>query len=162
MTTYTEANKTYVYKNHLFPLSKLSDFQVAKNYSDVTGWSIVGGDGDKLGKVNDLIVDVDQERVLYLDIDLDKNLFEGKEQYHILVPLGLAILNRDDKNVIVTSITTESLLTYPLYEREPVYVMRSYENAIRDYYNRGEEQVSRPTSRDVTYYNHEHFNDPQN
>lgn len=144
-----------VYTTHLYPLSKANDFKVASEYPDVRGWDIVGGDGLKLGKVHDLIVDIEQKRVRYLDVDLKKDLFPDNKRYQILIPLGVAILNRDDHNVIVTQITKDSLPGYPMYVREPIYVVRSYENAVRDYYNNGHGNYHR----DSEFYNHEFYDD---
>lgn len=153
METYVENYN--VYTNHLYPLSKADDFKVADEYPDVRGWDIVGGDGLKLGKVHELIVDVEQKRVRYLDVDLKKDLFPDHKHYQILIPMGVAILNRDDHNVIVTQITKDDLPRYPMYVREPVYVVRPYENAVRDYYNKSHGNYHR----DEKFYDHEFYDD---
>jgi len=152
----TSVEKYNVYRTALVPLSQLNDFKVAKKYPDVRGWDIVGGDGEKLGKVKDLIVDVHQMKVRYLDVDLRKNILELKddETYHILIPLGVAILNRDDHNVIVTEITKANLPNFPFYRREPIYVIRSYENAVLAFFEN--RQVPRDKGE---FYQHKHFDD---
>lgn len=157
METYVE--KYNVYRTSLFPLSQLDDFKVAKKYPDVRGWDIVGGDGEKLGKVKDLIVDIHQMKVRYLDVDLRKNILDGSpresdEIYHILVPLGVAILNREDHNIIVTELTKASLPDFPFYKREPIYVIRSYENAVLAFFEN--RQVLRDKDK---FYEHHHFDD---
>lgn len=150
----TSVEKYNVYGTALVPLSQMDDVKVAKEYPDVRGWDIVGGDGEKLGKVKDLIIDVRQMKVRYLDVDLKKNILDTDEDYHILIPLGVAILNRDDHNVIVTAITKANLPDFPFYRREPIYVIRSYENAVRAFFDN--RQVLRDRGE---FYQHQHFDD---
>ena len=150
----TTAKKYNVYQSELYPLSELDDFQVAKEYPDIRGWEIVGGDGEKLGKVVDLIADVKQMKIRYIDVDVKKDILEDDEVFHILIPLGVAILNRDDHNVIVTGITRANLPNFPLYKREPIYVVRSYETAVQSFF----ENRLEPRQKDE-FYQHKHFDD---
>lgn len=147
--------KKYVYKAALVPLSQMDDYKVVKEHPDVRGWDIVGGDGEKLGKVKDLIVDIELMKVRYLDVDLRKNILGDEEEHHILIPIGLAILNKDDHNVIVTAITVAQLPDFPFYKREPIYVIRSYENAVMAYFDN--QQVLEHDRGE--FYRHKHFDD---
>lgn len=147
--------KNYIFKAALVPFSQLDEFKVAKEHPDVRGWDIVGGDGEKLGKVKDLIVDVNLMKVRYLDVDLRKNILDDDEVHHILIPIGGVILNREDHNVIVTSITRSNLHEYPLYTREPIYVIRSYENAVLAFYDHQHEYEHEKNE----FYQHQRFDD---
>ena len=60
-------------------LSKTSDFEVAPNETDVRGWTVVGGDGQNIGKVDDLLIDRTRMKVAQLDVDI-------KGGDHITVP----------------------------------------------------------------------------
>ena len=51
-------------------LSKSSDYEVAPNQADVRGWTVVGRDGDSIGKVDDLLIDPAQMKVAQLDVDI--------------------------------------------------------------------------------------------
>ncbi|MBT33838.1 MAG: hypothetical protein CMO01_29600 [Thalassobius sp.] len=156
----TAVRKYQVHKTDLYPLSQMDKFKVAKEYPDVRGWDIVGGDGEKLGKVKDLIADVKHMKIRYLDVDLKHEFFEDGEDYQILLPLGVAILNRDDHNVIVTGITRANLANFPLYKREPIYVVRSYETAVQSFFeNRLDSPQTTPTTYNDEFYHHRHFDD---
>src|SRR5581483_2482259 len=58
--------------DRLVRLGKGKEFHVAKGSSDPRGWKVVGGDGTKLGKVIDLVVDREALSVRYLDVDVDE------------------------------------------------------------------------------------------
>ena len=58
----------------LIPLSQTKEFKVARGDPNVTGWEVVSADGVKIGTVHDLIVDVPEKRVRYLDVNLDSRL----------------------------------------------------------------------------------------
>lgn len=57
------------------PLRNLSGHRVAEGDPDVRGWTVVGGDGHRIGTVNDLLVDQVAGKVCYLDIELDSGLY---------------------------------------------------------------------------------------
>jgi hypothetical protein len=46
----------------LAQLSDLKDFQVAEGYRDIRGWRVDSSDGREVGKVHDLLVDLDGMR----------------------------------------------------------------------------------------------------
>ena len=56
------------------PLSALDDFEVAEGYPDIRGWHVASADGQEVGKVHDLLIDVDHMRTRYLDVRLTKEL----------------------------------------------------------------------------------------
>jgi hypothetical protein len=57
-------------ENALQRLSKSSEYEVAPNEADVRGWTVVGRDGEKIGKVDDLLVDPARMKVAQLDVDI--------------------------------------------------------------------------------------------
>jgi PRC-barrel domain len=56
-------------------LRNLQGYKVADGDPDIRGWEVVGGDGRRIGTVNDLLVDTAESRVRYLDIELDAGLY---------------------------------------------------------------------------------------
>ena len=52
-------------------LRNLRGYKVAEEDPDVRGWEVAGGDGLRIGTVNDLLVDTATGKVRYLDIQLD-------------------------------------------------------------------------------------------
>jgi PRC-barrel domain len=54
----------------LKPLGGLHNYRIVEGDSDVRGWEVVEANGNKVGKVADLIVDTSAGKVLYLDVAL--------------------------------------------------------------------------------------------
>ncbi len=62
---------------HLFRLGELDDYKVASDDPDVRGWTIVDRNNRELGTISELIVDVDKERVRYLDVTPAAGIYDG-------------------------------------------------------------------------------------
>lgn len=60
-------------QGQLARLHELNDFKVADGDPDVRGWPVRTSDGQRAGKVDDLIVDTGAMQVRYLDVELDRN-----------------------------------------------------------------------------------------
>jgi hypothetical protein len=58
----------------LKPLGRLRGYQVVEDDPDVRGWTVVGANGAQVGKVFDLLVDLEASRVRYLDVCIDTDL----------------------------------------------------------------------------------------
>lgn len=58
-------------KQRIVPLRDLPDRRVATGDPDVRGWDVVAADGVKIGRVRDLLVDTHEDRVRYLELELD-------------------------------------------------------------------------------------------
>lgn len=115
--------------NSLQRLGKLDKYEVASENPDVRGWAVMGADGEKLGKVDELIVDPGIEKVRYLDISLDNDLFTGEENKHILIPIGAARLHGTDNVVLVNSLDRSRVREFPEYRGESI--SRDLEHKIR-------------------------------
>ncbi|WP_192823798.1 PRC-barrel domain-containing protein [Rufibacter sp. LB8] len=100
----------------LTPLHDLKDFKVADRNLDVRNWEVIGADGQRLGKVDDLIVDRELMKVRYLDIDVDKDRFlPDTDARHLLVPIGAAHLDDDNNQVFLANIDQNALTRFPFY-----------------------------------------------
>jgi uncharacterized protein (TIGR02271 family) len=84
--------KDYLEQHGLIRLSKTSDYQVAPHEADVQGWTVVGNDGRKLGKVDDLLIDTARMKVAEFDVDL-------KGGDHIYVPAAEARIDRSRREL---------------------------------------------------------------
>jgi photosynthetic reaction center H subunit len=110
------------------PLSRLKnvdDFEIAPGSPDIRGWKIVGAEGTKIGTVQDLLVDLAAKKVRYLEIDVVEDI-KGIER--TLLPVGLAIIDREDKIVFIPEVSATTLGRLPAYRGEPVD--RAYERAL--------------------------------
>ncbi len=105
-------------EKNLYYLEDLPDYQVATDYCDVRGWNVIDADNRIVGKVTNLLVNKKTERVIYLDVEVDKTLIEeGYDTYqvpenqgvhgflnkegedHLIIPIGMAKLDEDNKSV---------------------------------------------------------------
>jgi hypothetical protein len=67
-------------QSHATPLRNLRGYRVADGDPDVRGWEVVGGDGRRIGTVNDLLVDTAGSKVRYLDVQLDTGLYRDEAE----------------------------------------------------------------------------------
>lgn len=97
----------------LAPLDDLDDLEIADGEPDPRGWDVIGADGNKIGEVDQLLVDRDAMKVRYLGVDVDDDLLASDrakdEDEHLLIPVGYAELNEDDEKVIVPQISADQL-----------------------------------------------------
>ncbi len=131
--------------DRVVPLNSLDGWKVADGEPDIRGWEVVASDGQRVGKVDELLVDTTANKVRYVDVDLTD------DNRHVTIPVGYARLDRDDNRVMVDNLGTEQLRALPAYEHGPV---------TRDY----EEQVARAVRTDYTadtadtdYYDRDDF-----
>lgn len=120
---------------NLARLKDLKDYKVASDDPDVRGWSVISGDNENLGKVNELIVDTKRMKVRYLVVDIMDKYAADKNDHYMLVPVGAARLHEKDNDVIVSGITTRNSTNYPVYRGDSI--SRDYEHSIRKFYEAG-------------------------
>ncbi|MGK7395233.1 MAG: PRC-barrel domain-containing protein [Candidatus Cyclobacteriaceae bacterium M3_2C_046] len=134
----------------LVNLNNLEESEKEFYKPDLRGWTVLGAKSHRLGIVDDLIIDQEEMRVRYLDVKLDTN-----DHTHILIPVGLASLNKKEKYIVVIEITKAELSKFPVYKGGPVH--REFEVEVRkSYYPR---HVTLPEEMQSDFYNHDHFNE---
>jgi hypothetical protein len=145
-------------QHDLISLSEMNDYKVAEGYPDVRGWNVISQDGLKLGKVKELLVDRKALRVRYIDVQLNKDLFDRTVDRRILVPVGLAHLDQEDKRMRLERTSASDLLRLPPYSPGPI--TREFEVQMRNALtsSRGPSDAE---LRDREFYDHEHFNEDQ-
>ncbi|MBX0331850.1 PRC-barrel domain-containing protein [Pontibacter sp. HSC-14F20] len=142
-------NDNELRNERLVLLSQLKDYEVAKDNINVTGWRVVGADGEKLGDVKDLVVDMEAMKVRYLSVLGDNRFFERDRDTYLLIPIGAAALDRKGKNIFVASVDGKSISQYPAYPGGAI--TPDYEYAVRDNFRR----AHRDTFEDKTEYKSE-------
>jgi sporulation protein YlmC with PRC-barrel domain len=103
---------TIVYSN-LEELSK-SIYQLTDGEADIKGWPVRNEAGDPVGKVRDLLFDPEQNAVRYIILDLD-DMDEDLAEKAVLIPIGLADLGEDKKEVILPDIHRDQFRAMPRY-----------------------------------------------
>ncbi len=139
---------------HLFYLNELSDYKVSSDDSDVRGWKVKDVDNRVIGEVDNLLVNKDTERVVYLDVEVDKSIIEGEHkpyrssasegvhefinkegENHIIIPIGLVKLN-EDENFVYTDKVNHKTFAETKRMRKGSNVNREYEEVVLESYNR--------------------------
>lgn len=102
-------------------LQKLSgsDFEVMDGDPEIQGWDVKDKEGRNIGEVDDLLFDTQSRKIRYLVLDLDFDELEADvEDRKVLIPVGAAILHKDDDEVLLTDVTDEQLMTLPEYDED--------------------------------------------
>ncbi|TXE10772.1 photosystem reaction center subunit H [Gelidibacter salicanalis] len=163
----TEKNK------NLYYLDDLSNYEVANEDKDVRGWNVKDNDGRIIGKVDNLLVNKATERVVYLDVEVDKSIIDANHKpysqsakdgiheilnedgdNHLIIPIGLAQLNLDSELVFINEINHQTFAeTKRVKKGSPIY--RDYEIIILDSYNR--DKQAQEYEKDNAFYDRKEF-----
>lgn len=160
---------------NLFRLHELSDYKVADDYSDVRGWKVIDADNNTIGEVDELLVNKATERVVYLDIEVDKKLIdEEHETYgasasegahgflnkdgdnHLIIPIGAVTIHKDHKHVVSNELRYDTFKKASRFAKGYA-IDREYENRVFGVYYPDD---SRNTTHheDDDFYNRSQFN----
>lgn len=139
---------------HLYYINELSDYKISDGYPDVRGWDVKDIDNRVIGKVDNLLVNKEAERVVYLDVEVDKSIIDSKYdpygrpnqsdirefvnkdgENHIIVPIGLVDVNQDSNYIYTDSIDHRTFAETKRYRKGDT-INRSYENQVLGSYGR--------------------------
>ena len=135
-----------------------SDFEIVKGEPDIRGWDVRNARGQKIGEVEDLIVDAQQKKVRYMVVDLDDNELKLSHR-KILLPIGMAELHKDDDDVILPNVTVDHLNAIPVYDKDNL--TPDIERKICSTLGRKTESNSLLEGEELQpeFYRHEYYND---
>lgn len=137
---------------------KNSEYQIADHQPEITNWVVVDANGKEVGIVQDFLFDKDALKVRYIII----NLKEGqiiKENKNILIPIGKAVLQREEERILIPAINKEKLLKLPQY-RSTKSLAREDEKITQQMFSdleMQEDNDKKEVSKD--FYTHEDFNE---
>jgi sporulation protein YlmC with PRC-barrel domain len=100
---------------NILPLREAKDFKVKDDDPDLRGWNVFGSDGERVGKVTDVLVDPAAMKVAYLEVDLHDDLFALKDDRHVLVPAEAVDLRERGKDIWVRDMEAQDLARLPAY-----------------------------------------------
>ncbi|MGB5941933.1 MAG: PRC-barrel domain-containing protein [Leeuwenhoekiella sp.] len=139
-------------KKHLYKLHELSKYKVSSDDPDVRGWKVKDTDGRTVGKVDNLLVNKNTEKVVYLDVEVDKTVLdawhkpygnpakEGVHEFmnkegenHLIVPIGMVRLDTGAHTVHSDKITHDTFAKTKRYQKGSD-VDREYEIVVFDHY----------------------------
>lgn len=135
-----------------------SGFEMRDGEPDIRGWKVKNNKGLVLGKVDDLLFDTDSLRVRYVILDLEGkplNLVSRK----LIIPIGLAELDRPDKIVLLPEVTVGHLATLPEYKKGNVTI--ETERQVRTVFapTEGVEYNDPDYYDPKEFYNHKYFDE---
>jgi hypothetical protein len=161
----------------LFYLHDLDDYKVAKDHPDVRGWKVVDSEKKKIGEVESLLVDIKAEKVRYLDVDLDQDILhdrhnpyekshkDGIHEYanrkgetHMIIPIGVARIDRNAKMIIADGINMEALTNAPTHEKGAV-ITRDHEINVISSYSSEDKKDEKIRMKDEYFYDQDCFDD---
>jgi sporulation protein YlmC with PRC-barrel domain len=163
-------------KKTLYYLDDLSGYKVDSDYSDVTGWEVIDANHKTIGKVDRLLVNKKTERVVYLDVEVDKSLLEyGADPYekpasegvhqflnkdgenHLIIPIGLVHIDEDNKKVISDRVDSSTFSKTKRYRKGEDFDFDYEKNVVRGY---NEEDTDWDDNlSDDTFYDRPEFDD---
>ena len=113
------------------PLQELSSsgFEMANGEPDIRGWKVLTGVNQQIGKVKELLFDVNAQKVRYLILDLDGKPLNLLSR-NVIIPIGLAELDQKENVVYLPDITVGHLANLPEYKKGKVTY--NTERAVRD------------------------------
>jgi hypothetical protein len=160
-------------EKNLYYLNDLSGYKVASDYPDVRGWKVKDTGDKTVGKVDNLIVSKKDERVVYLDVELDESIlskdydplekpasegvhgFINKEgENHLIVPIGLVSLDEDNEIVKSDKITQDTFSSAKRYKKGST-VDREYEIVVYKHFH--PEGAESDDANEEDYYNRNAF-----
>lgn len=164
---------------NLYYLQELSDYKVADDYSDVRDWEVLDSDGRSIGKVDGLLVSKQAERVVYLDVEVDKEVIAaGHETYakpsadgiheflnedgenHLIIPIGVVTLDEKELKVHCSKINYSTFARTKRF-RKGTELNRSYELMVLP-----DDQIAsidtRTSQSDASFYDRQEFFPPTN
>lgn len=95
-----------------------SDFGIVEGEPDIRGWDVRTASGEKIGEVEELIIDAQQQKVRYMVVELNDDDLDLEDDKEVLIPVGLAELDKEDDDVILSTVTVEQLKALPAYDAD--------------------------------------------
>ncbi|HWI90326.1 MAG TPA: PRC-barrel domain-containing protein [Flavisolibacter sp.] len=135
-----------------------SDFEIVQGEPDIRGWDVRNSRGQKIGEVEELIVDAQQKKVRYMVVDLDDNELK-LDHKKVLVPIGLAQLHEKDDDVILPNVQGEHFTSLPAYDKNSL--TPEVERRICSTFGRNNDTLGTTNSDEhhPEFYKHDYFND---
>ena len=134
-----------------------SGYEVSDGEPDIRGWKVKSADGKNIGKVKELLFDTASLRVRYVIFSLDGKLLNLLSR-DIIIPVGLAELNTEDKYVLFPQVAVAHYASLPEYKKGEVSV--TTEREIKSVFAPTKAVVYKdPDFNDPDFYSNEYFDE---
>lgn len=138
-------------------LGSLDDFEVAEDFADPRGWDVLASDGQRVGKVHELIVDTSALRTRYLDVQLEEDAALNVGPRDVLVPIGAARLDDNHDRVLLESMDRSAIAALPVYDHSEI--TRDYESSVVTPFSHGAGATEASSATGDTFYSGQNFDD---
>lgn len=135
-----------------------SDFEIAANQPDITGWEIFDSSGDYIGDVDDLIFDNQSLKIRYIITNLEG--YDLDQEKQVLIPIGLVTLKENEDEVLLTEAISSKLPLLPAYDNQRITPRDELQirNVLIGTAEHVVELMHEEQHKDE-FYHHSHFND---
>ena len=135
-----------------------SGFEIRDGEPDIRGWKVKNNKSQVVGKVDELLFDTDSLRVRYLILDLDGKPLNLTSR-SIIIPIGLAELDKPDQLVLLPEVTVGHLAMLPEYKKGNITI--ESERQVRNVFapSEGIEYTDRDYYDPKEFYNHKYFDE---
>ncbi len=147
-------NENNIKNRNLYFLSELSDFKVSDEDKDVRGWIVKDANKNTIGTVDNLLVSKANNRVVYLDVEVEKSILEEnnspysnttgdaegdlrneEDENHVIIPIGMAHLDSNEE-IVRTPKINRDIFARTKRRKKGSTIDRSYETNVLESYNR--------------------------
>ncbi|APG59749.1 hypothetical protein [Christiangramia salexigens] len=141
-------------KKHLYYLKELKNYKVLSSDDDIRGWKVKDLDNRTIGTIDDLLVNKDLGKVVYVDVLVDQSIIDSAHdpfepsqtsglrefinkdgENHIIIPIGLISLNKKEKFIFTESINYNTFAATRRFKTGES-ISREYEDHILRSYKR--------------------------
>jgi sporulation protein YlmC with PRC-barrel domain len=104
----------------IIPLAEARDFRLAQGAPNLRGWTVFAGDNERVGTVLDMLVDPEAMKVRFISVDLADDLFNLREDRHVLVPMETVELRERGEDAWIQGASARQIAALPAYTGGPV------------------------------------------
>lgn len=137
-----------------------SDFKIVEGDPDIRSWDVKLSSGQKVGEVDELVIDAQLKKVRYMVVALENHSDLNLPERKVLMPIGLAELDEKHDEVRLAHVQAEHLRQLPSYDADQLtaFTEETICRALgRDTRSRTEAS-SVETEPDASFYQHDYYN----
>ena len=102
-------------EHRIVPLSEARDFRLARGAPNLRGWTVFAGDNERVGTITDMLVDPVAMKIRFVAVDLADDLFNLREDRHVLVPMETVELRERGEDAWIRGAKASEIAALPAY-----------------------------------------------
>jgi sporulation protein YlmC with PRC-barrel domain len=135
-----------------------SGFEITDGQPDIRGWDVYDEEGRKIGKVDELIFDSRARKVRYMVLNIADVKELELDKRTVVVPIGLAELDKADDNVVLHQVTPFQLRALPKYDKS-LFGPKSEKSISTVFGRKYASNAAEEADVENDFYEHDHFNE---